>query len=166
MKRSSQVGSIETLRRFFFGEEAVELAYLFGSRAGETAGPISDYDLAVLYRKSPAPWNIYETAHRLAALLQTDRVDLIDLSRAPIELKYAVIATGILLYERSTCVRVEFEANTLTIYGDYLPVLRRQKKDLLEGGSHEAGVQRYRKALGQTQRVLEEARAVSIQAER
>jgi len=139
---------------------AVELAYFFGSRAGDADGPSSDYDIAVLFTEVPIPSMKYKLAHQLATILLTDRVDLVVLNQAPVELRYAVITTGIVVYEVNLTVRVEFEASTLSRYGDYLPILRRQRKEILEEYSYEAGIQRYRTALGQTQRLLKEIRTV------
>jgi predicted nucleotidyltransferase len=151
------------LGKFFSGlkeEPVVELAYFFGSRAGGTDGPISDFDIAVLFAEVPIPSMKYKLVHQLATILMTDRVDLVVLNQAPVELRYAVITTGIVIYEVNLTVRVEFEASTLSRYGDYLPVLRRQRKEILEERNYEAGIQRYRTALGQTQRLLKEIRTV------
>ena len=90
----------------------------------------------------------------------TDRVDLVVLNYAPIELRYNVIVTGVVIYEQNPAVRVDFEANTLSRYGDYLPVLRRQRKEILEEHENEAGIQRYREALGETQRLLKKIRTI------
>ncbi len=138
----------------------VELSYLFGSHAGGTEGPISDYDIAVLFSKTVPPEKTYGLAHKLATLLMTERVDMVVLNRAPIELRYAVIATGIVIYEVNQAVRVEFEASTLSCYGDFLPILRRQKKEILEERNNETGIQRYRETLRKTQRMLAEIRTV------
>jgi len=141
-------------------EPYIELAYLFGSHAGGTEGPISDYDIAVLFSKTIPPEKTYRIAHKLATLLMTERVDMVVLNRAPIELRYAVIATGIVIYEVNQAVRVEFEASTLSCYGDFLPILRRQKKEILEERNNETGIQRYRETLRETQRLLAEIRTV------
>lgn len=95
-------------------------------------GSASDYDLALLFSEEPSAQERYTLGHQLAQLLETDRVDLVVLNRAPIELRYGVIATGYLLYEASRAWRVEFEAQTLSRYFDYLPILRCQRKELLE----------------------------------
>jgi len=154
---------IKRLKAFFSSQKekhSIELAYLFGSRAGGTEGPISDYDIAVLYSKMPSAAERYSLAHKLAMLLMTDRVDLVVLNHAPVDLRYGAIVSGVVVYEENTTVRVEFEANTLSRYGDYLPVLRSQREDILKGGNNEAGIQRYRAALGKTQRLLEKIRTV------
>jgi predicted nucleotidyltransferase len=154
---------IKRLENYFSSQEkkqSIELVYLFGSHAGGSEGPISDYDIAALYSKIPSAAERYSLAHKLAILLMTDRVDLVVLNHAPIELRYSVITSGIIIYEENAAVRVEFEANTLSRYGDYLPILRRQRKEILEEHDNETGIQRYRKALGETQRLLEKIRTV------
>jgi predicted nucleotidyltransferase len=161
---------IKSLHSFFSdkkNEPCIDLAYIFGSRADGKVGPISDYDIAVLYAKLHAPGLRYELAHKLKKKLMTDRVDLLVLNDAPIELRYAVIASGyaviasgIVAYEASVETRVEYEALTLSLYGDFLPVLRDQREDILKDGNNETGIQRYRAALGKTQRLLEQIRAL------
>jgi hypothetical protein len=113
----------------------------------------------VLFSKEPPAPERYALEHRLAGLPGMGRVDMLVLNRAPVELQYSVIVTGELVYEADRAGRVEFEAGTLSRYGDYLPVLRSQRRDLLEEGDHETGIQRYRAALGKAQNVLAEARA-------
>ena len=154
---------IKKLHSFFSATKTracIDLAYIFGSRADGKEGPISDYDIAVLYAKPHAPDLRYELAHKLKKKLMTDQVDLVVLNDAPIELRYAVIASGIVVYEVNVETRVEYEALTLSFYGDYLPVLRSQREDILKEGNNETGIQRYRTALGKTQRLLEEIRTV------
>ena len=161
---------LQTVKRFLAREATrldIILVYLFGSRAQGRPGPISDYDFAVLLRKEPAMRDRCALIHRLALLLETDRVDLVVLNRAPVELQYSTIVTGCLLYEASRVERVEFEARTLSRYFDYLPILRRQREELLreEEEGHETGVQRHRAALRKTQSVLAQARTAQEQRE-
>jgi len=65
-------------------------------------------------------------------VLNTGQVDLIILNNAPVELKYKVIATGKIIFQKNSTIRTEFEADALSRYFDYLPVLRAQKKDILK----------------------------------
>jgi len=140
---------------------AVRLLYLFGSRARGCADPASDYDLAVLLDDvHDTPAFIARLGHELARLLDTERLDLLSLRHAPIELAYAVIAEGKLLYQRDLATRVEYEAEVLSRYGDYLPVLRAQREDILRGGTHAIRVQWYRAALERTERTLSQIRAL------
>jgi predicted nucleotidyltransferase len=154
---------IEKLNTFFSNQKnssLIKLAYLFGSRAGGKIGPISDYDIAVLFSKAPLPNLRYELEYKLKKALMTDRVDLVVLNYAPIELRYAVIASGTVVYEISFAVCVEYEALTLSLYGDYLPILRQQRQEILEEDNNETGIQRYRAALGKTQNLLKEIRTI------
>ncbi len=100
----------------------------------------------------------YSLAHKLAVLLVTDKVDLVVLNGAPVELSYAVITTGLVAYEVSATERVEYEASILSRYGDFLPILRQQRNEILEDRDNETGIQRYRATLGKTQRLLEKIR--------
>jgi len=139
----------------------VLVAYLFGSRVEGRAAPQSDYDIAVLARAKLAPARRFELASELGRLLNARPVDLIVLNDAPVELSYAVVAAGRCVYAREVAARVEFEATVLSRYGDMLPLLREQRRELIQGGSYESGVRRNRAALGQTERVLAEIRAAA-----
>jgi len=144
-------------------KDEILLVYLFGSRAAGKVGKRSDWDIGVLLSE-PFPKHFgYALASELAALLGTDRVDLVVLNDAPIPLRYNVVSMGTLLFEKSRSIKVEFEADTMSRYFDYLPVLRQQRRDIVEGKGYDARVQRYRQALGKTRRVLEQIRAAQGQ---
>jgi predicted nucleotidyltransferase len=145
--------SLHRLIRYLSGAEEILLAYLFGSQADGTAGPQSDYDIALLVRQ-PSPALQARLAHEIGIILGTDWVDVVLLNRAPVELAYAVIVQGQLLYQRSVAERVEFEAKVLSLYADYLPILRRQREEILQDVGKEARVQRHREAFGRTERTL------------
>jgi predicted nucleotidyltransferase len=142
----------------------VSLVYLFGSRKEGQIGPLSDYDLGVLVERGDRESEIQaQLAHKLARGLQTDRLDVLLLNRAPIELAHAVVAQGEVLYQRDAATRVEYESDVLSRYGDYLPVLRAQRQEILEGDKHAKRVQRYRAALRRTERTLGQIRAAQRQ---
>jgi predicted nucleotidyltransferase len=133
----------------------VHLAYLFGSQVQGNIGSMSDIDLGVLFTDdTDATLACIQLSHALAMALETDRVDVIPLNHAAIELAYAVIAQGKCIYQRDVATRVEFEADIMGRYGDYLPVLRAQRLEILRGEKHERRVQRYREAFRRTERTL------------
>ncbi len=157
---SRQVGDdLAAAAALFASVPEVTLAYLFGSQARGEAGSQSDYDFgvvlswgkAVLSRRGEIRARL---AHELAVTLAVpgDCIDLIILNRAPVELAYAVIAERRIIYERDVASRVEYEAYVLGRYGDYLPVLREQRRAILRGGGYEARAERYREAPGRTRR--------------
>lgn len=142
----------------------VNLVYLFGSRVDGWVGPRSDYDLGVvLDRVQDAPQSCMQLCADLRRILGSVHIDMVVLNKAPIELAYAVIAQGKVLYQRDVTTRVEYEAEVMSRYGDYLPVLRAQRQDILQGEVHAARVQRYRAALGRTERTLGQIRATRSQ---
>jgi predicted nucleotidyltransferase len=138
----------------------IQLVYLFGSQVTGNTGPASDYDFGVLLDSTAAwPQIRAELGHRLAKALDTGQIDLVLLNRAPIELAFAIIAQGELLFERDAATRVEYEARIMSLYGDYLPILREQRRNILEDTGYDTRIQRYRAALGRTERTLREIRA-------
>ncbi len=145
----------------------IQLAYLFGSRVTGDVGALSDYDVAVLLDcAADGPAVRSQLAYEIARRLDSDRVDVVLLNHAPIELAYAVIAGGHVLYQRDLATRVEYEADVLSRYGDYLPVLRAQRSALLGETGHDRRVRRYREALGRTERTLGEIKAAAGEAPR
>lgn len=142
----------------FFASRNTELAYLFGSMARGEAGPLSDYDFAVLAHDG-GPQEYYRLLHELSILMGGAKVDVVMLKEAPVELRYRAIKEGILLYQKDRYTRVEFEGDTLSRYFDFLPVLRAQREEILKEGKSGKGIQRYREALGKTLAMLNETRA-------
>jgi predicted nucleotidyltransferase len=139
---------------------AVQFAYLFGSQVGGAAGPLSDIDLGILVERGGDDMQVQaQLSHELAVVAQPLKTDVVLLHRAPVELAYAVIAQGVCVYQRDTLTRVEYEADVLSRYGDYLPVMRAQRQAILEEDAHDRRVQRYREALGRTERALGQIRA-------
>ena len=133
----------------------IALVYLFGSQVTGQTGPLSDMDLAILLTPEADGRSVRASfAHAAAVALGTDRIDVILLNQAPIELAYAIIAEGELLFRRDKATLVEYEALILSKYGDYLPVLRAQRRDILQGSDYAIRVHRYRQALRRTERTL------------
>jgi predicted nucleotidyltransferase len=154
----------ERLPQLAEGFPEVSLVYLFGSQVTGRTGPLSDYDLGVLAdREGDSAARRAALEHALVALLHNERVDVVWLAQAPVELAFAVISQGRLIYERDAADRVEYEAQVMSRYFDYLPVLRAQRAEILAGGESGVRIQRYREALGRTERTLREIRAAQGQ---
>ncbi|MFM7103812.1 MAG: type VII toxin-antitoxin system MntA family adenylyltransferase antitoxin [Verrucomicrobiota bacterium] len=91
------------------------VVYLFGSRAGDTARPDSDLDLAVLPGRPPEPWAWFALQGRLSEELGVE-VDLVDLTRASTVLRKEIVSTGRLLWEGDPRRRAELEMYALSDY--------------------------------------------------
>lgn len=89
---------------FFRERPEVDAAYVFGSAAGGTAGPLSDLDIAVLLSRSGLaqaaadPGYPASLAADLMRRLGTDQVDLVLLHEAPPLLAHRVIRGGRAIY--------------------------------------------------------------------
>jgi predicted nucleotidyltransferase len=148
-------GIVEHIRRVIARHHDIILAYLFGSQVEGNVGPLSDIDVALLLDKPDETGTVRNTVRSaIASAADQERVDVVFLNRAAVQLAYSIIVAGELIYERDAYTRVEYEAKIMSLYFDYLPVLRAQRSDLLRGGEHETRVQRYREALGRTERTL------------
>lgn len=104
--------SIARLRQALQEEENVLLAYLFGSRVRGRPSPISDYDLAVLLKDS----DLHAFAKVLSAVSEAlgvneDKVDILDLARAPIHLKAKVLTEGVKIIDRGYEDALRLEVN-------------------------------------------------------
>jgi predicted nucleotidyltransferase len=147
--KDSLIFSDEILSKLknYFSEKGFLLVYLFGSQAGENIGPLSDFDIAILTIQSPEPRSIYTFVHNFSKIIGTNRIDVVSLNDAPVELQFRIIRQGVILYQKSNHIRVEFEANTLSRYFDFLPILLRQRNEILMEGKDEKGIQRNLKSL-------------------
>jgi len=77
---------------------APERVYLFGSRATDTARPLSDIDLAFVVGES-GRWSEFATWVREEAPTLLD-TDLVDLAQCDARLREDVMREGIVIYER------------------------------------------------------------------
>ncbi|WP_119842898.1 type VII toxin-antitoxin system MntA family adenylyltransferase antitoxin [Salinibacter ruber] len=146
----------QRLQALFSEKASVRLAYVFGSQVQGNTGPLSDLDVAVLVtgacRDTPTACRA-RLAHKVRSCAGLDEVDLVLLSQAPIELAYHVIADGERVYEANRATRVEYEAYVLGRHGDFLPILRARREQILSESTNHR-IQRYREALGRTERTL------------
>ncbi len=104
-------------------ESHVVAAYLFGSLARGTAGPLSDIDVALLTgNPSEGEAACARTMDALCRRLRTSRVDIVSLADAPVPLRYRVIRDGLLVTCGDTAAVQRFVADTILQYLDFKPL--------------------------------------------
>jgi len=117
----------------------VQAIYLFGSRAQEKEGPLSDYDYAVLLKEKghskgdPLYFQLYNLFSQVSPrTLENDVLDIIFLKDIGLELCFHVIRFGKVIYDRDPTTRVRFETQTTLLYCDYRPLLEKQDQTILQ----------------------------------
>jgi len=92
---------LRMLRGELSGDDNVLLAYVFGSYVHGFTTPLSDVDVAVLLKDNSLR-KLSDLWGRLAKALKIGEglLDLVDLARAPIHLKYSVVKHGFKLVDR------------------------------------------------------------------
>ncbi|MBI3626605.1 nucleotidyltransferase domain-containing protein [Candidatus Uhrbacteria bacterium] len=111
-------------------KEGVMAIYLFGSRAQGAAGPLSDFDFAVLLNLSGQKRGgrlyekIYDILERQCPrTLKNDVIDIVFLRDVTLELRFHVIRYGKTLLDIDQRGRLNFEEKTMLEYCDFKPVL-------------------------------------------
>jgi len=106
----------------------VVLAYLFGSQAEGTAGPLSDVDIAVLLGPEVPRerWGDVQIdlIGDLTSLFHRNDVDVVILNRATPLLAHRVATQGRVIYEPDPLARTRFEVEALRRYVDTKPLRR------------------------------------------
>ena len=107
---------------YFKAQEYVELAYLFGSTAEGTEGPLSDIDIAVYLSgkltKGERIDKRLELMGELATLLKTDHVDLVVMNDASPVINFEVIKPNVPLFVRNEDLKLDVEQRIMSRYLD------------------------------------------------
>lgn len=110
---------INCLPAFFSEMPEVLAVFLFGSYGTRHQTAQSDIDFAVLFDKRV---DITEEAAFLANLssfFRTDKVDLVNLNKAPLNLQFRVVQEGKIVYEMDYATTCDFIEKVIDMYQDY-----------------------------------------------
>jgi hypothetical protein len=118
----------ERLLEQLSADPRVRLVYEFGSAASDTAGSLSDVDIAVLL-DARLEWDA-ERELRGSLAAAVPRVDLVILNQAPPALRFEIITSGRCLLARDLREQAEFEIVSLSRFLDFQPVRRVQQQYL------------------------------------
>ncbi len=94
--------------------------YLFGSYGTPFQTPLSDVDLAlVLSEETVSSAREIELTGLILEILQEDDLSVTILNRAPLALRYRVLAEGRCLLKLDEIAHADFVERTLTLYQDF-----------------------------------------------
>jgi len=102
-----------------FQKYGVKIAYLFGSRAKNSAAPESDFDIGAFFKEDGS--DLLDKSFRLGSELQKffpAKVDVRVLNGAPSLFRYEVISCNLSLYCKNEDERIEYEVRTAKEYID------------------------------------------------
>ncbi len=116
----------QKMEHILASSEKVKFAYLFGSQAKGSPGPLSDIDIAVFfdeteYNQGNAFEDENELMFKLEKTLAPERVDLVVLNKAPVFLRHQILKNGELILCRADKERIRFHEATMRLYLDFQP---------------------------------------------
>lgn len=97
----------------------LQTVYLFGSYGTGYQTPGSDVDFAVLCGREITIKEEAAILNKLSILLDTDRVDLLTLNKAPLSLQFKIISEGRIVYERDYLTTCDYVERVISLYHDY-----------------------------------------------
>ena len=128
---------LENLIKYFKANKKIITAYIFGSFGTEKQTAMSDIDIAVLYESDISVMEELKHASEISSILQTDKVDVINLNTAPVYTRHQVLYSGAKIFERSPIQTADFVENVLEEYHDYEFILRKYMEDYEQGLAEE-----------------------------
>lgn len=111
---------------YFERKAEISALYIFGSAAKGRETVESDIDIAVLINDQKKERRTYETLKKTyyaaSPKLSSRPVQIVILNMAPPFLKYRIIKTGKVLFDKNRRLRVSLTANAIIEYFDYKPI--------------------------------------------
>ena len=114
----------------------ISAVVLFGSLSTGMETPLSDIDLAVLYRRDlrdPELKRVHSQVYEIISdLLISDDIDLINLNSAPLSIQYGAIRQATILMLNCRGEYIDFWEQTVKHYLDFKPLVDECNKTLLD----------------------------------
>lgn len=112
----------------------IQAAYLFGSQAKQSAGNLSDVDVAILIdrqRSSAGRRKVGLVAFQaITRILERNDVDLVELNQAPTILRYAATVQGNPLFVKPGRDTYRLRFRSMRDFEDFRPYLERRRQQL------------------------------------
>ena len=126
---------INRVKKVMSENKKILAAYLFGSTASRKTGPLSDIDIAVLMKNELNSKERSDLKLRLISeltdIFNSDRIDLVVLNNAPIQLTFEIISSGQVIYGKREDVS-GFEARASSRYHDRKYYIDRYTQEIIK----------------------------------
>lgn len=110
---------LQSWQEFFQSRVEIAAVYLFGSFGTEFEHPQSDIDLGIVFTRQVTLPEELELDVALSLHVSHDRIDMVNLNRAPIALQFRALREGILVYEGDYFKHSDFIEFVIKTYPDY-----------------------------------------------
>lgn len=110
---------LKVWQEFFQDRDEIAAVYLFGSYGTEFEHLQSDIDLGVVFSRPVTLSEELELDGALSLNCGHDRIDLVNLNRAPIALQFRALDEGELICERDYIANSNFIEYVINTYPDY-----------------------------------------------
>lgn len=110
---------LKSWKEFFQDRDEIAAVYLFGSFGTEFEHPQSDIDFGVVFTRLVTLSEELELDGALSLHIGHDRIDLVNLNRAPIALQFRALHEGVLVYEGDYLKHSDFIEYVIKTYPDY-----------------------------------------------
>ena len=117
--RKIPMRELKSWQEFFLVRDEIAAVYLFGSFGTEFEQPQSDMDFGVVFSRPVTLAEELELDGALSLHVGHDRIDLVNLNRAPIALQFRALHEGELVYEGDYVKHSNFIEYVIKTYPDY-----------------------------------------------
>lgn len=129
MQRSQVDSVLDAVTATAQATVGLDLLLLFGSRARGDARPGADWDFGYLANDGA---DVPGLLAALVEVLESDRIDLVDLGRASGLLRYRAACDGLLVYEATCDLFDRYRLRAAQFWCDNAPVFERGYEEVLE----------------------------------
>ena len=143
LQRKIKLGDCrDELLNFFRKQTQILTVFIFGSHGTEYENKMSDIDFGILFENKISLMEELTIAGEIEMIVEKE-IDLVTLNKANVILKYKIVKTGEIIFERNKIITSDFKENLLKEYFDFGYKLKKikngfhetLKEEYLDGGS-------------------------------
>lgn len=108
----------------------LKLVYIYGSYAFNSAGKLSDVDIAILGEDKLNLDKELALLESLQEIFEDEAVDLVDLSKVPLTLVHRILKEGKCIFASDLSTKIDFEVRNEHLYYDTQPLREEYFKSL------------------------------------